>query len=156
MGDFSHLNEAGEAAMVDVSEKKATERVASAVGLVKISAKCMESLTDEAYREICTTARIAAIQAAKNTYQIVPLCHQIPVSGIKVDIKLDRTASLFQIRTSAKTVAGTGVEMEALTAAQTAGLVIYDMIKAVNPEAILGPFCLEEKQGGKTGHWTRP
>jgi cyclic pyranopterin phosphate synthase len=156
MGDFSHLSEAGEAAMVDVGGKPATQRRATVRGRVEVSADCLGKLGAEGAREVARTARIAAIQAAKQTAALVPMCHPIPLAGVKVDIALDASGHAFSIEVTTSTQASTGVEMEALCAATIAGATIYDMIKAVAPDAVVGPFFLVEKTGGKTGSWRRP
>ena len=149
MGDFSHLSDRGEAAMVDVSAKTDTARAATVTGQVVISPTCVQKLTDQMAVEIARTARIAGIQAAKQTHLLVPLCHPLPLSGIKIDIELVRSESAFVIAAQTKTKANTGVEMEAMCAAQIAGTTIYDMIKAVDPGASVGPFRLAAKSGGK-------
>ena len=154
MGDFSHLSKTGEAAMVDVSAKTATARTATVRGHVRVSSDCVARLTDAAAQEIARTARLAAIQAAKQTALLVPLCHPLPLHGIDLVIGLDRGEQAFTVEATTRTVGVTGVEMEALTAATLAGVTIYDMIKAVDPAATVGPFHLAEKTGGKTGRWT--
>ena len=141
--------------MVDISGKGASVRTALVRGAVRFSEECATRLTPEAVQEIIRTARIAGIQAAKQTHLLVPLCHQIPLAGIDVLIDYARGERTFALATRAKTTGSTGVEMEALVAAQIAGTTIYDMIKAVDPAAIVGPFSLHEKDGGKNGPWRR-
>jgi len=155
MGDFSHLSKTGEAAMVDVSAKTPTARAAVVRGLVRVSADCAARLTEPAALEIARTARLAGIQASKQTAQLVPLCHPLPLTGLDLAVALDRDERSFTIEARAHTVGVTGVEMEALCAATLAGVTIYDMIKAVDPAATVGPFLLAEKTGGKTGSWYR-
>lgn len=155
MGDFSHLSATGEAAMVNVSGKQATARSATVQGLVQTSAACAEKLRGDTIHEIARTARFAGIQAAKQTSWLIPLCHQIPLAGVDIAIEFDAGERLFRITVTTRTVATTGVEMEAFCAASVAGATIYDMIKAVDPAASVGPFCLLEKQGGKDGSWLR-
>ncbi len=155
MGDFSHLSATGEAAMVDVSGKGASLRTALVRGLVTVSADCARKLTADSIQEISRVARIAGIQAAKQTHLLVPLCHQIALAGVDVVVHFDASEGTFSIAARAKTNAQTGVEMEALCATQIAATVIYDMIKAVDPGATLGPFQLHEKDGGKAGAWRR-
>ena len=154
MGDFSHLSDRGEAAMVDVSAKADTLRAATVTGQVVISASCVAKLSDGMALEIVRTARIAGIQAAKQTHLLVPLCHPLQLTSIKIDIELLRSESAFVIACETKTKANTGVEMEAMCAAQIAGTTIYDMIKAVDPGASVGPFRLTAKSGGKQGFGT--
>ena len=138
--------------MVDVSEKASSQRSAVAKGEVHISTHCRSLLDNEAIAEICSVARIAGIQAGKKTSELIPLCHQINLSKVSIDIKIENNK--FLVSTTAKTNANTGVEMEALVAAQISCATIYDMVKAHCPEAIIGPFQILEKVGGKTGHWT--
>ena len=154
MGDFSHLSKTGEAAMVDVSAKTATARSATVRGQVRVSQDCIDRLTDAAATEIARTARLAGIQAAKLTAQLVPLCHPLPLTGLDLAVALDRGERAFTVEATTRTVGVTGVEMEALCAASLAGVTIYDMIKAVDPGATVGPFRLAEKTGGKAGRWT--
>jgi cyclic pyranopterin monophosphate synthase len=156
MGDFSHLSNDGTARMVDISGKADTARLASVCGVVSISTKCSELLGLRSIQEVITTARLAGIQASKLTSQLIPLCHQVPLSRIDVDVKLDDKLSCFQLSATASSHGSTGVEMEALTAVTVAGLTIYDMIKAVDPGASVGPFRLLTKSGGKHGPWSRP
>jgi len=153
MADFSHLNETGKAAMVDVSGKPETARVAIVTGKVLVSDLCAEKLTADAIREICSTARIAGVSAAKQTANLIPMCHPIPLTTVAIDISYRQ--ALFEIVVTTKTMANTGVEMEALCAAAISGATIYDMIKAVDPAAVVGPFLLKEKHGGKNNLWTR-
>ncbi len=155
MGDFSHLNESGDAAMVDVSGKTPTDRRAHVCGEVTVSKTCLDKLNKEAIAEIIHTARIAGIQAAKKTSELIPLCHQINLNKVDIDIKLDKSTQKFLLHTMARTSSQTGVEMEAFTGANVAALTIYDMVKAVNPCATMGGFRLVEKHGGKNGAWTR-
>ena len=150
MGDFSHLRGRGEAAMVDVSGKPDTARTAKVAGSVQISIACLEAMTVDAAREIARTARLAGIQGAKQTQMLVPLCHPLLLAGIDVSVTLDREGSAFTIEATTKTRGPTGVEMEALCAAAVAGLTVYDMVKAVDPAAIVGPFRLVQKSGGKS------
>lgn len=141
--------------MVDISGKGASVRTALVRGAVCVSADCAARLSADAVQEIIRTARIAGIQAAKQTHLLVPLCHQIQLAGVDVAIEFGRADGRFSLATRAKTQAATGVEMEAFVAAQIAGTTIYDMIKAVDPAATVGPFTLHEKDGGKHGAWRR-
>ncbi|MBF0440345.1 MAG: cyclic pyranopterin monophosphate synthase MoaC [Oligoflexales bacterium] len=156
MGDFSHLSKNFQAKMVDLSEKVPSLRKASVWGTVSISSNCIEKLNDKSINEIICTARLAGIQAAKQTHNIVPLCHQIFLDDIDIEIFLNKENLLFEIMTTVKTHSSTGSEMECMIGSTVVAVTIYDMIKAVNPEAILGPFKLVNKQGGKSGYWTRP
>jgi cyclic pyranopterin phosphate synthase len=155
MGDFSHLNETGEAAMVDVTGKVANVRSATVGSYVHISPGCTLKLTDEAVSEIQHTARIAGIQASKQTSTLIPLCHQVSLNKTDLEISLDRHHHQFKLTARTKTSANTGVEMEAFVAVSIAALTIYDMIKAVCPEACIEHTHLIEKKGGRHGLWER-
>lgn len=155
MGDFSHLSDKAEAAMVNLGTKAASARRATVRGLVRVSQTCIAKLSEDAAHEIARTARIAGIQAAKLTPQLVPLCHPIALTGVDLKITLDRGEQAFAVEAQTFTQAPTGVEMEAMTAALVAGITVYDMIKAVDPGATVGPFHLVEKHGGKHGSWLR-
>jgi cyclic pyranopterin phosphate synthase len=144
------LSAKGEAAMVDVAGKAVTLRSARVKGSVRVSPACAAKLTTETIAEIARTARIAAIQAAKQTHLLIPLCHQIALTGVDVAVTFDPDEAAFAVATGTRTQAQTGVEMEALCAATIAGATIYDMIKAVDPLAVVGPFQLVEKRGGKS------
>lgn len=141
--------------MVDLGSKAATSRRAIVQGEVRVSSTCTEQLDHEAAREVIRTARLAGIQGAKQTAHLIPLCHPIALTAVDLDITFDRATSTFRVRALTATEAPTGVEMEGLCAASVAGLTIYDMVKAVDPEAVVGPFRLIEKHGGKAGSWTR-
>ncbi len=154
MGDFSHLNKTGESAMVDVSGKAPTQRSATVRGLVRVSPSCAAKLTADSTREIVRAARIAGVMAAKKTADLIPLCHQVPLTGVDMTIEFDVGERVFAIEAKTKTDSVTGVEMEAFCAASVAGVTVYDMIKAVDPAATVGPFSLTEKLGGKNGRWT--
>ena len=151
MADFSHLNHSAQGQMVDITTKAPSHRKARVEGCVKVSQDCMEKLTGDMIREISSTARIAGTQAAKATSQLIPYCH--PLALTKVTIEIEVVEWSFRLSATAKTVGTTGVEMEALVACQIAAATIYDMIKAVDPSAVLGPFQLVEKSGGKSGEW---
>lgn len=156
MGDFSHLTENAEAHLVNITGKQVSTRVATVRGQVSVSATTIERLDDKALREIISVARVAGIQGAKKTWELVPLCHQIPLTGIDIKIELRAEHQAFEYAVTCKTESQTGVEMEAMTAAAMVGITIYDMIKAVNPEASIGPFTLVRKEGGKSGVWKSP
>ena len=156
MGDFSHLDKDGRASMVDVGGKRVSERMARVSGVVTVSLACAELLNSQTLAEITTTARIAGIQAAKRTAELIPLCHQVGLDKVDIDIRFLREAARFELSALSRSTGVTGVEMESFCAVQMAALTIYDMLKAVCPEAVLGPFSLEEKHGGKAGQWARP
>ena len=140
MADFSHLNSEGQGQMVDVGAKVASQRVAKSKGSVTISQACADQLDATSSKEIITTARIAGVQAAKQTANLIPYCHSLSLSKVDVQIYLDKPNRCFEIEASASTEASTGVEMETQVALSIAAVTIYDMIKAINPEACLGPF----------------
>jgi cyclic pyranopterin monophosphate synthase len=152
---LSHLSKGGEARMVDVSAKAATERVAVAEGRVVMAAKTLDLvLAGNAKKgDVLGAARIAGIMAAKRTHELIPLCHPLAVSKIAVDIEPDRTRSGLSVRATVKVTGPTGVEMEALTAVSVACLTIYDMVKAVERGMRIEGIRLVEKRGGKSGHY---
>ncbi|GAB3987061.1 cyclic pyranopterin monophosphate synthase MoaC [Actinoallomurus acanthiterrae] len=156
MTGFSHLDESGAARMVDVSAKEVSARTATATGFVRLSAECVAALRagNVPKGDALAVARIAGIQAAKRTPDLVPLCHPIAIHGVTVDLTVqdDGVAISAQVRTADRT----GVEMEALTCVSVAGLALIDMVKAVDPAAVITDVRVEEKTGGKTGLWRRP
>jgi cyclic pyranopterin phosphate synthase len=152
---FTHLGEAGAARMVDVSAKPVSTRSAVATGRVMVSAQVVAALrsTGVPKGDALAVARIAGIQAAKRTSELVPLCHPIALHAVEVDLAVADEA--VEIRASVVTADRTGVEMEALTAVAVAGLAIIDMVKALDPSALITDVQVEEKTGGKTGRWHR-
>jgi cyclic pyranopterin phosphate synthase len=154
--DLTHLDASGAARMVDVSAKPATARTAVATGVVRTTAEVVGLLRADGLPkgDAIATARIAGIMAAKRTPDLIPLCHPIALTGVTVDLDIGDTA--VTITATVRTTDRTGVEMEALTAVAGAGLALHDMIKAVDPAAVLDAVRVESKDGGKTGHWTRP
>ncbi len=157
MNHFTHLNDKGEAQMVDVGEKLTTSRIAKASATVKMSKNTLQMIVDGEHKkgDVLAVARIAAIQAAKKTADLIPLCHSLLLTSIKVDLEPDWDNDSIQIKTLCKVSGQTGVEMEALTAASIAGLTIYDMCKAVDKEMVISNIQLETKSGGKSGDWKR-
>lgn len=156
MTELTHVDQAGAARMVDVSGKDVTARQAVATGVVRTTAEVVELLRRDGLPkgDALATARIAGIMGAKRTPDLVPLCHPIALSGVKLDLALGE--STVSITATVRTTDRTGVEMEALTAVAVAGLTLHDMIKAVDPAAVLDAVQVESKDGGKTGHWERP
>ncbi len=152
---LSHLDEHGRASMVDVSRKGATERTASAEATIVLSEQAFALvLSGVAPKgDVLAAARIAGIQAAKKTAELIPLCHAIALSHIAVDVEKLPERHALRIIAIAKTTAATGVEMEALTAASVAALTIYDMIKAVDRAATIESIRLLSKAGGKSGSY---
>lgn len=153
---LTHVDADGRARMVDVSGKAVTARRAVAEGRLRTTPDVVAKVRADGLpkADVLSTARIAGISAAKHTWELIPLCHQIPLSGVSVSFELEDSA--IRIEASAKTTAPTGVEMEALTAVAVAGLTLHDMIKAVDPAAVLGDVRLLTKTGGKSGDWSRP
>jgi cyclic pyranopterin phosphate synthase len=152
---FTHLDSSGAARMVDVAEKPITARTAEASGRVLVSGEVIALLRGPGVPkgDALAVARIAGIQGAKRTSDLVPLCHPIGIAGVTVD--LDVADEAVEIRARVKTADRTGVEMEALTAVAVAGLTLIDMVKAVDPAAILSDVRVESKSGGLSGDWTR-
>ena len=153
--DLTHLGKGGEARMVDVSGKAATDRVATAEGRVVMQAKTLDLvLAGNAIKgDVLGAGRIAGIMAAKRTHQLIPLCHPLPITKVEVDIEADHQLPGFLVRATVKVTGQTGVEMEALTAVSVACLTIYDMVKAIEKGMRIEGIRLLEKQGGKSGHY---
>jgi cyclic pyranopterin monophosphate synthase len=153
---FTHLDSGGAARMVDVSGKEPTARTAVASGVLRTTDEVVALLGSDGLPkgDALATARIAGIMAAKRTWELVPLCHPIALSGVKVDLVLGDGE--VRITATVRTTDRTGVEMEALTAVSVAGLTLHDMVKAVDPAASLDAVRVERKEGGKTGLWERP
>ncbi len=141
--------------MVDTSGKKPTTRLARARCYLSISATLTNHLHALPKGDAFSVARIAGIQAAKQTSQLIPLCHPLPLEHIQIDITLQKAEHRILIETSASATAKTGVEMEALTAAAVTALTLYDMCKSVDKGMTIGKLQLIEKLGGKSGHWHR-
>ena len=152
---LTHIDSKGEARMVDVSAKAATERVAVAEGRVVMTAETLELiLSGNAKKgDVLGTARIAGIMAAKRTSELIPLCHPLALSKVEIDIVPDTKLPGCLVRATVKVTGPTGVEMEALTAVSVACLTIYDMVKAVERSIRIEGIRLLEKKGGKSGHW---
>jgi cyclic pyranopterin phosphate synthase len=150
---LSHYNAAGDVSMVDVSAKKTSRRTASAQAFVKMPAEVIAMLPGNKKGDPLQVARIAGITGAKRTYELIPLCHQIPLSHVAVDFETKQNG--IRIIATATTTAQTGVEMEALTAASIAALTIYDMTKALDKSMEIQEVYLLEKTGGKSGTYRR-
>lgn len=160
MSEFTHINEQGNAKMVDVSDKNITKRTAQAHSSITVNQTIYQQIIDNTNKKgnVLNTAQIAGIMAAKNTATIIPMCHPLPLTGIDVNfswqVNEDNTYTL-NITTIVSTTGKTGVEMEALTAASATALTIYDMTKAVDKGMIIGETYLESKSGGKSGDYQR-
>ena len=157
MTTLTHLDESGAAHMVDVGDKAVTEREALACATVTMLAETLRLLREGSHKkgDVLAVARIAGIQAAKKTSDLIPLCHPLMLNAVDIDFTLDEEKNSVDIRARCKVSGKTGVEMEALTAASVAALTIYDMCKAVDRGMQIKNIALLEKQGGKTGHWLR-
>ena len=155
--NLSHLNQAGEVHMVDVGDRPATRREAHAQGSIAMQAETLEQIQrgKAPKGEVLATARIAAIQAAKRTWELIPLCHPLPLSGMDVSIEADEGLPGLIVSCRCRTTGSTGVEMEAMTAVSVGLLTIYDMLKAVDPGMTIGAIQLMHKDGGRNGVWTR-
>ncbi|MFB1036918.1 MAG: cyclic pyranopterin monophosphate synthase MoaC [Sinobacterium sp.] len=155
MTKLTHLDENGHASMVDVSDKAVTHRTAVAQGRVNMLPATLAMITGGTHKkgDVFAVARIAGIQAAKKCSELIPLCHPIMLSSVKVDLQADDVANEVVITATCKIASQTGVEMEALTAVSIAGLTIYDMCKAVDKGMIISAVQLLEKSGGRSGDW---
>lgn len=157
MTDLPHLNEAGEAHIVDISDKDKTQRVAIAEGYIEMATATLEALRAGNIKkgDALATARIAGIMASKRTSELVPLCHPIALSNIEVELSILPERSAVYAKAKAKTVGPTGVEMEALTAVQVALLTVYDMCKGMDRFMRMTEITLIHKSGGRSGTWNR-
>ena len=157
MGELTHLDKSGHARMVDVGDKPVTAREAVAEGRVRMArATLQKALSGDAKKgSVTSAAEFAGIMAAKKTSELIPLCHQVPLSSIKVEIAADETQSALVVTARARTQGQTGVEMEALTAVSVACLTIYDMLKAADKAMTIEAVRLMEKTGGASGDFRR-
>lgn len=154
---LTHLNAQGEASMVDVSEKAATNRVAVAEGFVTMQAETLERIQKggHAKGDVLAVARIAGIQGAKQCANLIPLCHPLALSKVQVDFEFDKENNRVRIQSMCKLTGQTGVEMEALTATSVAALTLFDMCKAVDKSMTIEGVKVLSKAGGKSGDWQR-
>jgi cyclic pyranopterin monophosphate synthase len=154
-GPLSHLNERGQARMVDVSDKATTSRSATAEGFVRMRADTLAMLLDGAAPkgDVLAVARVAGIMAAKRTHELIPLCHPLPITKVTVDFKPLPDAASLRVEAEVKVTGQTGVEMEALTAVSVACLTVYDMLKAADKDMRFDGIRLLEKTGGRSGHF---
>lgn len=153
--EFTHINADGNAHMVDVTKKNVTERIAVAQAFIEMSEQTLSMILEGKHHkgDVFATARIAGIMAAKKTSELIPLCHPLMLTKIEVDIDAEPENNRVKITALCKLSGKTGVEMEALTAASTAALTIYDMCKAVQKDMVITNIFLCEKQGGKSGNY---
>jgi cyclic pyranopterin phosphate synthase len=157
MSELTHLDSSGRARMVDVGDKAATERRAVARAVVRVSPETARQVRegDAPKGDVIGVARIAGIQAAKRTSELIPLCHPLALSFVGVEGSVDVEAGEIRLTAEARTTGPTGVEMEALTAASVAALTVYDMVKGIERGAEIASVALVEKSGGRSGHWRR-
>ena len=157
MEDFTHFNESGRARMVDVSEKAETARAAVAFGRVLVSRETFDLIRSGGMKkgDVLTTAQIGGIMGAKRTAELIPMCHNIPLSGVDIEFHMNEADLAVEITATAKCAGKTGVEMEALTAVSVAALTVYDMCKAVQRDMVIDSIRLLKKSGGKSGDFVR-
>lgn len=155
MNKLTHFDSSGQAHMVDVSDKASTHRVAIATGCIQMNPNTYELIESGGHKkgDVLGIARIAGIQAAKKTADLIPLCHPIALTHVSIEFQSDRSSHRIYCQARAETTGPTGVEMEALTATQIALLTIYDMCKAVDRGMVMSDIRLLEKSGGKSGDW---
>ena len=155
MSKLTHLDESGRARMVDVSDKDVTARTATATGTLTCRAATLEQVRAGATPKgsVIQTAELAGVMAAKRTADLIPLCHPLPLTKVEVRIAIDDALPGFRIDAEVRTNAATGVEMEALTAVTIAGLTLFDMLKAIDRNMVIGGIEVTSKSGGKSGAW---
>ncbi|MFP4154153.1 MAG: cyclic pyranopterin monophosphate synthase MoaC [Halothiobacillaceae bacterium] len=155
MSELTHLDETGAARMVDVSGKQATAREAVAEGFIRMQPETLQMITEGRHRkgDVLAVARVAGIMAAKRTPELIPMCHPLLLTRVKVDLTPDTVRSGVHVLATCGLVGQTGVEIEAMTAASVAALTLYDMCKAVDRGMVIEQVRLLEKRGGKSGHW---
>ena len=158
MSELSHFDNDGQAHMVDVSDKPVTDRIATAESWIKMTPATLDLIKQGTAKkgDVLGIARLAGIMAAKKTSDLIPLCHPLPITKVTVDLTPDDTLPGVQIIATVKTSGQTGVEMEALTAASTAALTVYDMVKAVQKDMEIGGVRVTLKDGGKSGRFENP
>jgi cyclic pyranopterin phosphate synthase len=154
---MTHFDATGRARMVDISDKPVTARMAKAHGVIKMKRETLEAIRSGSTRkgDVIAVARVAGIMAAKRTAELIPLCHPIPLTDVDLTIELDDALPGAQVTASAKTAAQTGVEMEAIVAASVTLLTIFDMVKGLDRDMVIGEITVTEKHGGKSGSWVR-
>ena len=155
--DFTHIDAEGKVRMVDVTDKAVTSREATAGGTIAMNPQTLTAILDASIKKgnVLETARIAGILAAKQTSSLIPMCHPLQITHAAIDFFPDRPAGTIRIEASVRVPGKTGVEMEALAAVTIAALTIYDMCKSVDRGMQISDICLQEKKGGKSGHYVR-
>lgn len=154
---LSHVGPTGDARMVDVTAKADTVRVARATGSIRMARATLEAILSHTVKkgDVITVARLAGIMAAKRTAELVPLCHSIPLTDVQVVLSSDDALPGLHVEAAVRTVGKTGVEMEAITAAAVTLITVYDMAKGLDKAMVISDVRLEEKEGGRSGHWRR-
>jgi cyclic pyranopterin phosphate synthase len=157
MTKLSHVDAEGRARMVDVSTKEETHRVAKAAGSIRMRAATLDAIRGNqvAKGDVLGVAKLAGVMAAKRTAELIPLCHPLPLHDVDVQVTLDPNLPGVRVEATSRTVARTGVEMEAMTAVSVALLTVYDMAKAIDKEMVIGDIVLLAKTGGKSGPYSR-
>ena len=155
--DLTHIDKNGDARMVDVSCKDVTPREGVAAGSVFMKAETLKMIMEGSLPkgDVISTARIAGITAAKRTWELIPMCHQVPLESVKLEFSYNPQKESLDIKSTVRCTWKTGVEMEALTAVSVAGLTVYDMCKAADKDMIIGDIMLIRKSGGKSGEYDR-
>lgn len=155
MSGLTHFDESGRARMVDVSDKQATARTATAAGSVTCARETLERvrLGTLPKGSVISTAELAGIMGAKRTAELIPLCHPLPLTKIEVRVEIDDDVPGFRVRSEVRTQSITGVEMEALTGVSVACLTLFDMLKAIDRTMVIGEISVSSKTGGKSGTW---
>ena len=158
MSELTHLDEAGRARMVDVSDKPVTARTATAAGTLRCAAETLAQVRAGTTPKgsVIGTAELAGVMAAKRTAELIPLCHPLPLTKAEVRIEIDDSLPGFRVASEVRTNGVTGVEMEALTAVSVACLTLFDMLKAVDRTMVIGGIEVTSKSGGKSGDWHKP
>jgi cyclic pyranopterin phosphate synthase len=158
MSELTHFDAQGQAHMVDVSAKLETHRIARATGVIRMQPATLALIRGGTAKkgDVIGVARIAAIQAAKRTSELIPLCHPLPITRVSVEFEVDEAGSGVRCTAQVETLGRTGVEMEALTAVQVGLLTVYDMCKAADRGMVMGEIRVLEKHGGKSGDWVAP
>lgn len=157
MSNLTHIDNAGNASMVDITDKSVTSRIAVASGSISVSAEVIDAVINNQVQkgDVLSTARIAGIMAAKKTPELIPLCHTLLLNKVAIDLDVDTAKCQINCVCTVKLKGQTGAEMEALTGVSTALLTIYDMCKAIDKTMVISDIKLEEKNGGKSGHYIR-
>lgn len=155
MSSLTHVDQSGQANMVDVTDKSVTVRTAFAEGYISMSAETIKQVVEHTNKkgDVITTAKIAGIQAAKKCADLIPLCHPLALSKVDVDFDIETDNNRIRVQAMCKLTGKTGVEMEALTAVSVATLTLFDMCKAADPSMEISGIKVLEKTGGKNGHW---